>query len=71
MHFLFLLNLTFLKFKSNKFKIKIYPFKLCPILNIFFSIGQSLNGYILILNLLNLNFRKVKVNKNKKCICNK
>ena len=35
------------------------------------SIGQSLNGYILILNLLNLNFRKVKVNKNKKCICNK
>ena len=35
------------------------------------SIGQSLNGYILILNLLDLNFRKVKVNKNKKCICNK
>ena len=35
------------------------------------SIGQSLNGYILILNLLNLNFRKVKINKNKKCICNK
>ncbi len=35
------------------------------------SIGQSLNGYILILNLLDLNFRKVKVNKHKKCICNK
>jgi len=35
------------------------------------SIGQSLNGYILILNLLDLNFRKVKVNKLKKCICNK
>ena len=35
------------------------------------SIGQSLNGYILILNLLDLNFRKVKFNKNKKCICNK
>ena len=35
------------------------------------NIGQSLNGYILILNLLDLNFRKVKVNKNKKCICNK
>jgi len=35
------------------------------------SIGQNLNGYILILNLLNLNFRKVKVNKYKKCMCNK
>ena len=35
------------------------------------SIGQSLNGYILILNLLDLSFRKVKVNKYKKCICNK
>ena len=35
------------------------------------NIGQSLNGYILILNLLDLNFRKVKVNKHKKCICNK
>ena len=35
------------------------------------SIGQSLNGYILILNLLDLSFRKVKVNKHKKCICNK
>ena len=35
------------------------------------SIGQNLNGYILILNLLDLSFRKVKVNKHKKCICNK
>jgi len=35
------------------------------------SIGKSLNGYILILNLLDLNFRKVKINKHKKCICNK
>ena len=35
------------------------------------SIGQNLNGYILILNLLDLSFRKVKVNKYKKCICNK
>jgi adenylyltransferase/sulfurtransferase len=35
------------------------------------SIGQSLNGYILILNLLDLNFRKVKINKDKLCICNK
>ena len=35
------------------------------------SIGQNLNGYILILNLLDLNFRKIKINKNKTCICNK
>jgi len=35
------------------------------------SIGKSLNGYILILNLLDLNFRKVKINKNKTCICNR
>tara|TARA_Y100000590_G_scaffold278258_1_gene312332 strand:+ start:450 stop:1208 length:759 start_codon:yes stop_codon:yes gene_type:complete len=35
------------------------------------SIEASLNGYILILNLLDLNFRKVKINKDKKCICNK
>ena len=35
------------------------------------NIGTSLNGYILILNLLDLNFRKVKINKNKTCVCNK
>ena len=35
------------------------------------SIGKNLNGYILILNLLDLNCRKVKINKNKTCICNK
>ena len=29
------------------------------------NIGESLNGYILILDLLNLNFRKVKLNKSK------
>ena len=34
------------------------------------DIGQSLNGFILILDLLNLNFRKVKFNKRKKCRCN-
>ena len=33
------------------------------------SIGQNLNGYILILNLLDISFRKVKINKNKTCIC--
>ena len=35
------------------------------------SIGKSLNGYIFILNLLDLNFRKVKLNKSKMCTCNK
>ena len=34
------------------------------------DIGQNLNGFILILDLLNLNFRKVKINKRKKCECN-
>ena len=34
------------------------------------NIGKNLNRYILILDLLNLNFRKVKFNKRKKCICN-
>ena len=33
------------------------------------NIGQSLNGHMLILDLLNLNFRKVKLNKRNKCIC--
>ena len=34
------------------------------------NIGKDLNGYILILDLLNLNFRKVKFSKRKNCICN-
>jgi adenylyltransferase/sulfurtransferase len=34
------------------------------------NIGQNLNGYILILDLLNLNFRKAKIDKRKKCLCN-
>jgi len=33
------------------------------------NIGQNLNGFILILDFLNLNFRKAKINKRKKCIC--
>ena len=33
------------------------------------NVGKDLNGYILILDLLNLNFRKVKFSKRKKCIC--
>jgi len=34
------------------------------------NIGQNLNGFILILDLLNLNFRKVRLMKKKKCLCN-
>jgi molybdopterin-synthase adenylyltransferase len=34
------------------------------------NIGQNLNGFILIVDLLNLNFRKAKLNKRKKCNCN-
>jgi len=34
------------------------------------NIGQNLNEFILILDLLNLNFRKIKLNKRKKCKCN-
>ena len=33
------------------------------------DIGKGLNGQILILDLLNLNFRKAKIKKQKKCIC--
>ena len=33
------------------------------------DIGKNLNGFILILDLLNLNFRKVKLNKQKFCLC--
>ena len=33
------------------------------------NIGKSLEGYIFILDLLNLNFRKVKIRKRKNCIC--
>ena len=33
------------------------------------NIGQNLNGFILILDLLNLSFRKAKINKRNKCKC--
>ena len=33
------------------------------------NIGQGLDGYIFILDLLNLNFRKVKLKKRKNCFC--
>ena len=35
------------------------------------GIGNNLVGFILILDLLNLNFRKVKLNKRKICLCRK
>ena len=34
------------------------------------NVGQNLNGFILIIDFLNLNFKKVKFNKRKKCKCN-
>ncbi|MDB4279854.1 HesA/MoeB/ThiF family protein [bacterium] len=34
------------------------------------DIGKNLNGYILILDFLNLKFRKVKIKKRKNCFCN-
>ena len=34
------------------------------------NIGRSLNNYILIIDLLNLNFRKAKIKKRKNCLCN-
>jgi molybdopterin-synthase adenylyltransferase len=34
------------------------------------DIGKNLDGFILILDMLNLNFRKIKLNKKKKCKCN-
>ena len=33
------------------------------------NIGKNLNSKILILDLLNLNFKKIKIRKQKKCIC--
>ena len=34
------------------------------------NIGEGLDGYILILNLLHLSFRKIKIKKRKNCFCN-
>ena len=34
------------------------------------NLGKSLNGFILVMDLLNLSFRKVKLNKQKACLCN-
>jgi len=60
---------------NSKTKIDTYNFKLdkkkfIKIIKKILNIGKNLNRYILIIDLLNLNFRKVKFNKRKKCICN-
>ena len=34
------------------------------------NIGNNIDGYIFIIDLLNLNFRKVKIKKRKECLCN-
>ena len=41
------------------------------VLKMILGIGNNLNGLILIIDLLNLNFRKIKINKRKKCFCRK
>jgi len=33
------------------------------------NIGKGLDGFILIIDLINLNFRKVKIKKRKNCFC--
>ena len=35
------------------------------------NVGEDLNKNILVINLLNLNFRKIKFKKNKNCLCKK
>ncbi len=45
-------------------------FQANEILKKILNIGQNLNGFILIIDLLNLGFRKAKINKRKKCKCN-
>ncbi len=39
------------------------------ILKSILNIGKNLNGFILILDLLNINFRKIKLNKRNRCLC--
>ncbi len=40
------------------------------VLKLILNIGKSLNGFILIIDLLNLNFRKVRIKRRKPCLCN-
>ena len=44
-------------------------FQASEILKQILNIGKNLNGFILILDLLNLNFRKVKFKRRKLCLC--
>ena len=44
-------------------------FQANEILKKILNIGKGLDGYIFILDLLNLNFRKVKIKKRKNCFC--
>ena len=39
------------------------------VLKYILQIGKNLNGYVLIVDLLNINFRKIKLNKRKECLC--
>ncbi len=43
--------------------------KMNEVLKKILGIGKSLDGYIFILDLLQLNFRKVKLKKRKNCFC--
>ena len=49
---------------------KIYNLKRSEIVKEILGIGKTLCGYILIINTLNLSFRKVKLNKRSDCFCN-
>ena len=42
----------------------------CEVLKKITNIGNDLTGKILIINLLDLNFRKINFSKKKKCLCN-
>ena len=44
-------------------------FQANEVLKIILNIGKNLNGFIMIIDLLNLNFRKVKLKKIKNCLC--
>tara|TARA_B100000965_G_C19443548_1_gene691986 strand:+ start:81 stop:839 length:759 start_codon:yes stop_codon:yes gene_type:complete len=41
------------------------------VLKMILNIGKNLDGFILILDLLNINLRKAKIKKRKNCLCNK
>ena len=53
----------------NKAKVKETKTNKNEVLKKILGIGKSLDGYIFILDLLQLNFRKVKLKKRKNCFC--